>query len=49
MRSGSFANHSCVPNARMELSGGKAIMRILKPLKAGDEIVISYIDAQKSR
>lgn len=35
-------NHSCMPNAMVQVIGGKAILRAELPLKAGDEIEISY-------
>lgn len=35
-------NHSCMPNAMVQVIGGKAILRAEVPIKAGDEIEISY-------
>jgi SET domain-containing protein len=40
-----MANHSCVPNAMVHFVGRKAILRAETPIKAGDEIEISYIGA----
>lgn len=37
-----MANHSCLPNAMVQVIDGKAILRAETPLKAGDEIEISY-------
>lgn len=35
-------NHSCMPNAMVQVVDGKAILRTEVPIKAGDEIEISY-------
>lgn len=37
-----MANHSCVPNAIVQFIGRKAILTAERPIKAGDEIEISY-------
>lgn len=37
-----MANHSCIPNALVQFMGRKAILRAEMPIKAGDEIEISY-------
>jgi hypothetical protein len=40
---GAFLNHSCMPNAIQFLfPGGKSVLQATKPIKAGEEIVISY-------
>ncbi|EQL00233.1 MYND finger family protein [Ophiocordyceps sinensis CO18] len=39
-----MANHSCVPNAIVQFIGRKAILTAERPIKAGDEIEISYTD-----
>lgn len=38
-----MANHSCVPNALVQFVGRKAVLTAERPIKAGDEIEISYI------
>lgn len=35
-------NHSCLPNAIVQLIGGNVILRAETAVKAGDEIEISY-------
>lgn len=42
-----MANHSCLPNAVVGFFGPKAWLRAQEPIKAGDEITISYIDYNK--
>lgn len=37
-----MTNHSCVPNAMVQFVGRKAVLRAETPIKAGDEIEISY-------
>ncbi|KAJ3312000.1 hypothetical protein HDV04_003496 [Boothiomyces sp. JEL0838] len=38
-------NHSCAPNAVFVSShGGKMVVRVVKPVLAGDEICVSYVD-----
>jgi hypothetical protein len=40
---GAFLNHSCMPNAIQFLfPGGKSVLQATKPIKTGEEIVISY-------
>ena len=40
---GAFLNHSCMPNAIQFLfPGGKSVLQATKPIKAGEEITISY-------
>ncbi|ODA81928.1 hypothetical protein RJ55_00433 [Drechmeria coniospora] len=39
-----MANHSCLPNAMVEFSTRKAILRAERPIQAGEEIEISYTD-----
>lgn len=40
---GAFLNHSCMPNAIQFLfPGGKSVLQATKPIKSGEEIVISY-------
>lgn len=40
----SRANHSCVPNAIIVFDGPKLQIRALRRFKAGDEVLISYVD-----
>jgi SET and MYND domain-containing protein len=37
-----MANHSCIPNAMVQFVGRRAILRAEKPIKADQEIEISY-------
>ncbi|KAM9779556.1 N-lysine methyltransferase SMYD2-B-like isoform 2-T3 [Syngnathus typhle] len=37
-------NHSCVPNAIVTFKGRDAEVRAVRDMKAGDEVLISYID-----
>lgn len=37
-----MVNHSCIPNAMVQFMGRRAILRAEMPIKAGDEIEISY-------
>lgn len=37
-----MANHSCVPNAIVQFENRTALLRTELPIKAGDEIEISY-------
>ncbi|KAH6682307.1 hypothetical protein F5X68DRAFT_25055 [Plectosphaerella plurivora] len=39
-----MVNHSCVPNAVIAFGGRKALLRVLRPIKSGEEVEISYID-----
>ncbi|GAB0134590.1 hypothetical protein EsDP_00002955 [Epichloe bromicola] len=39
-----MANHSCIPNATVLFMGRKAVLRAERPVRAGDEIEISYTD-----
>lgn len=39
-----MANHSCIPNATVLFMGRKALLRAERPVRAGDEIEISYTD-----
>ncbi|KAL5615596.1 hypothetical protein BROUX41_005635 [Berkeleyomyces rouxiae] len=39
-----MANHSCVPNAVVQIEGREAVLIAERPITAGDEIFISYID-----
>jgi hypothetical protein len=41
----STANHSCSPNAVIMFDGPKLTLRALDPIKAGQEVLISYIDS----
>jgi SET and MYND domain-containing protein len=45
----SLLNHSCDPNAVVLFDGAAAILRALKPIAAGDELTISYIDRASDR
>jgi SET and MYND domain-containing protein len=45
----SLLNHSCDPNAVVLFDGAAAIVRALKPIAAGDELTISYIDRATDR
>jgi SET and MYND domain-containing protein len=45
----SLLNHSCDPNAVVLFDGAAAIVRALKPIAAGDEITISYVDRATDR
>lgn len=45
----SLLNHSCDPNAVVLFDGTAAIVRALRPLAAGEEITISYIDRATDR
>lgn len=38
-----MVDHSCVPNAIVAFSKRKAFLRAVNPIKAGEEITISYI------
>ncbi|XP_020588099.1 histone-lysine N-methyltransferase ASHR1 [Phalaenopsis equestris] len=40
----SIINHSCIPNAVLVFGGRIAVVRAVKPISKGAEIVISYID-----
>ncbi|KFY46337.1 hypothetical protein V494_00491 [Pseudogymnoascus sp. VKM F-4513 (FW-928)] len=40
----SFANHSCNPNAFIFFERNQLRMRSLRPIRAGEEITLSYID-----
>ncbi|KIH89592.1 set and mynd domain protein [Sporothrix brasiliensis 5110] len=44
-----MANHSCLPNAVVGFFGPKTWLRATEPIKAGDEITVSYIDYTKPR
>jgi SET and MYND domain-containing protein len=37
-----MANHSCIPNATVQFVGRRAILRAERPIKADEEIEISY-------
>ncbi|KAJ4203505.1 hypothetical protein NW767_005001 [Fusarium falciforme] len=39
-----MANHSCIPNATVQFVGRRAILRAERPIKADEEIEISYTD-----
>ena len=41
----SSMNHSCEPNAVVVFDGPKLSVRALKPVKAGEEVFISYVDS----
>jgi hypothetical protein len=41
----STINHSCLPNAVIVFDGPKLVVRALDPIKAGQEVLISYIDS----
>lgn len=40
----SFCNHSCVPTASKAFFGDVMVIRATRPLKAGDEVTLSYCD-----
>lgn len=40
----SFMNHSCDPNAHAFFEGTQLRVRSLKPIQAGDEITLAYVD-----
>lgn len=40
----SAINHSCMPNAFASIEGGKLIVRSLGPIRAEEEITISYAE-----
>ncbi|KLO07469.1 hypothetical protein SCHPADRAFT_932417 [Schizopora paradoxa] len=44
----SLMNHSCMPNARREFIGTAIVIRTIQDLKKGEEVTVSYIDAQVS-
>ena len=37
-----FVNHSCEPNCRVEIDGGAAVLRALRPVAPGDELTYDY-------
>jgi SET domain-containing protein len=39
---GRYANHSCAPNARSELIGGKIVLRAIRRIGPGEEITYDY-------
>lgn len=41
---GSFLNHSCLANAHKVFLGDMMLLRAVRPLKAGEEITLSYIN-----
>lgn len=38
-----MVNHSCIPNAFVQFSGRKAILRACRAIKKDEEVEISYI------
>lgn len=40
---GSYINHSCLANAHKVFLGDMMLLRALRPMKAGEEITLSYI------
>jgi SET and MYND domain-containing protein len=38
-------NHSCDPNAFVMMDGASISLRVLKPIKKGEEVFIAYVDA----
>lgn len=44
-----LANHSCVPNAFIMFDGRGISLMALDPIKAGEQIFISYVDFTQSR
>lgn len=38
-----MANHSCLPNAVVQIEGREAVLIAERPISVGDEILISYI------
>ncbi|KAK7752438.1 hypothetical protein SLS62_005591 [Diatrype stigma] len=44
-----MVNHSCVPNAFVQFSGRRAILRAYRAIKEGEEVEISYIECTLHR
>eukprot|EP00930_Biecheleria_cincta_P006415 TRINITY_DN107417_c0_g1_i1.p1 TRINITY_DN107417_c0_g1~~TRINITY_DN107417_c0_g1_i1.p1 ORF type:complete len:723 (+),score=112.05 TRINITY_DN107417_c0_g1_i1:45-2213(+) len=40
----SLLNHSCSPNAVLQWHGAEAVLVCLRPIKAGEEVCISYVN-----
>lgn len=39
---GRHANHSCAPNAKSHSSGGRILLRAIRPIQKGEEITYDY-------
>jgi hypothetical protein len=39
---GAFANHSCNPNAGLVKSGRRLLLKVIRPIAAGDEVTHDY-------
>ncbi len=41
-RLGDFLNHSCAPNAKIVKDGRKLLLKAVRPIEAGEEVVMDY-------
>eukprot|EP00873_Tetraselmis_striata_P002751 jgi/Tetstr1/423015/TSEL_013790.t1 len=44
-----MANHSCQPNCAQTFDGKRLLLRALNPIRAGEEVTISYIELAATR
>ena len=45
----SYINHSCVPNSYKVFVGDILLLRAIRPIKAGEELTISYVNLQEQK
>ena len=46
---GAMVNHSCTPNAMQSFAGRRIAFRAIRPIAAGDEVTISYVELAATR
>ncbi len=46
---GAMVNHSCTPNAMQSFAGRRIVFRAIRPIAAGDEVTISYVELAATR